>query len=331
MDLDLPLIFAVLMGLAILAYVILDGFDLGVGILLPLAARADQDMMVASIGPFWDANETWLVLGVGILLVAFPHAHGVILSSLYLPVALMLIALILRGVSFEFRVKATGWHQEAWNRMFFVGSLVAALAQGMMLGGVVTGFASGWPYVLFSVLVGLGLAGGYALLGATWLVIKTEGDLHRRALVWSRGAVFFTVAGVAAISLMTPFASSGVMEKWFSWPRMLWLAPLPIATAVAFAGIWRWAGRLQAGATQREWVPFVLACLVFLFAFLGLAYSLFPYLVLDRLTIWQAAAAPASLWIVFVGTCIVLPFVIGYTVFAYRVFWGKARHLTYGV
>jgi cytochrome d ubiquinol oxidase subunit II len=215
--------------------------------------------------------------------------------------------------------------------MFFVGSLVAALAQGMMLGGVVTGFAGGWPYVLFGILVGLGLAGGYALLGATWLVIKTEGDLHRRALAWSRGAVFFTLAGVAAISLATPIASAEVMEKWFSWPRVLWLAPLPVATAVAFAGIWHWAGRLQAGSTHREWVPFVLDCLVFLFAFAGLAYSLFPYLVLDRMTIWQAAAAEASLWIVFVGTCIVLPFVIGYTVFAYRVFWGKARHLTYGV
>src|SRR6185436_11130065 len=192
MTLDLPFIFLVLMGLAILAYVILDGFDLGVGILLPLATREQQDMMVASIGPFWDANETWLVLGVGILLVAFPHAHGVILSPLYLEVALMLIALILRGVAFEFRAKATGWHQKAWNRLFFVGSLGAAIAQGMMLAGVITGFKQGFLFVAFRVLVGLGLAGGYALLGSTWLVIKTETDLRARALRWGMFAVILT-------------------------------------------------------------------------------------------------------------------------------------------
>jgi len=330
MTLDLPFVFAVLMGLAILAYVILDGFDLGVGILLPLAERPDQDMMVASIGPFWDANETWLVLGVGILLVAFPFAHGVILSALYLPVALMLIALVLRGVAFEFRIKATGWHRDLWNRLFFVGSLGAAVGQGIMLEGVVTGFASGLGYTLFGLLVGVGLAGGYALLGATWLVIKTEGELHARALRWSKAAVLFAAAGVAATSLTTPFANTGVMEKWFTWPRIAWLAPLPIATAAALAGIWFAAARLQSGRSRREWVPFVLSVWVFVFAFAGLAYSLYPYLVLDRMTIWQAAAAPESLWFVFVGTCVVLPIIVGYTVFSYRVFWGKARALTYG-
>jgi cytochrome d ubiquinol oxidase subunit II len=330
MTLDLPFVFMVLMGLAILAYVILDGFDLGVGILLPLAARPDQDMMVASIGPFWDANETWLVLGVGILLVAFPFAHGVILSSLYLPVALMLIALILRGVAFEFRVKATGWHRDLWNWLFFVGSLGAAIGQGIMLEGLVTGFASGLGYTLFGLLVGIGLAGGYALLGATWLVIKTEGELHARALAWSKAAVVFAAAGVAVISLTTPFANAGVMTKWFEWPRIVWLAPLPVATAAALAGIWLSVARLQSGRSRREWVPFVLAVWVFVFAFAGLAYSLYPYLVLDRMTIWQAAAAPESLWFVFVGTCIVLPVIVGYTVFSYRVFWGKARALTYG-
>lgn len=330
MALDLPFVFASLMGLAILAYVILDGFDLGVGILLPLAERPDQDMMVASIGPFWDANETWLVLGVGILLVAFPLAHGVILSALYLPVALMLIALVLRGVAFEFRVKATGWHRDLWNRLFFVGSLGAAVAQGIMLAGVVTGFEAGIGYALFGLLVGIGLAGGYALLGATWLVIKTEGELHARALSWSKAAVVFAATGVAAISLTTPFVNAGVMAKWFEWPRIAWLAPLPIATAVALAGIWFSAAALQTGRSRREWLPFVLSVWVFVFAFAGLAYSLYPYLVLDRMTIWQAAAAPNSLWFVFVGTCIVLPIIVGYTLFAYRVFWGKARALTYG-
>ena len=330
MALDLPFIFLVLMGLAILAYVILDGFDLGVGILLPLANREQQDMMVASIGPFWDANETWLVLGVGILLVAFPHAHGVILSSLYLEVALMLIALILRGVAFEFRAKATGWHQKAWNRLFFVGSLGASIAQGMMLAGVITGFKQGSLFVAFSVLVGLGLAGGYALLGATWLVIKTETDLRARALRWGMFAVTLTAAGVAAISLATPFMHAGIMEKWFSWPRFLWLAPLPLLTAAAFAGILLSLMGLRHGGERREWLPFVLSVWVFVFAFLGLTYSLYPYLVVERMTFREAAAAEASLRFVFVGTCFVLPMIVAYTAFAYRVFWGKARSLTYG-
>jgi cytochrome d ubiquinol oxidase subunit II len=327
---DLPLIFAFLMGLAILAYVILDGFDLGVGILVPLATRGEQDMMVASIGPFWDANETWLVLGVGILLVAFPFAHGVILTALYLPVALMLIALMLRGVAFEFRAKATGWHQQLWNRLFFAGSLGAAIAQGMMLGGVVTGFREGAAFVGFELLVGLGLAGGYALLGATWLVIKTEGDLHARALGWARGAVFLAAGGVAAISLATPFASANIMDRWFTWPRLLWLSPLPLLTAAALAGILVSLHRLRHGRSRREYLPFVLSVWVFVFAFAGLTYSLFPWLVVDRMTIWQAAAAESSLRFVLVGALVVLPMIIAYTLFSYRVFWGKARSLTYG-
>jgi cytochrome d ubiquinol oxidase subunit II len=328
--LDLPLIFTVLMAIAILAYVILDGFDLGVGILLPLATRDEQDMMVASIGPFWDANETWLVLGVGILLVAFPHAHGIILPSLYLEVAAMLIALILRGVAFEFRVKASGWHQSMWNHLFFAGSLGTAVAQGAMLAGVITGFRGGTAFIAFEFLVGIGLAGGYALLGATWLAIKTEGDLRARALKWSKAAAFLAAAGVAAISLATPFASAGIMDKWFSWPRLLWLSPLPLLTVAAFAGILLSVSRLQRAQSKREWLPFVLTVWIFVFAYAGLAYSMFPYLVLDRMTIWQAAAAPESLLFVFVGTCVVLPVIIAYTAFSYSVFWGKARALTYG-
>lgn len=330
MTLDLPFVFMALMGLAMLAYVILDGFDLGVGILLPFAPRHEHDAMVASIGPFWDANETWLVLGVGILLVAFPHAHGLILSSLYLPVAVMLIGLILRGVAFEFRFKATGWHRELWNRLFFAGSVVAAVGQGYMLGAVVTGFEKGPLFALFDLLVGAGLAGGYALLGATWLIIKTEGDLEQRAMRWSRIAVFFAAAGVAAISLATPFASARVMERWFEWPKLLWLSPLPLLTAAALVAIARAARQLERERSTRLWLPFVLAVWVFVFAFAGLAYSLYPFLVMDRMTIWQAAAAPESLRFVFVGACIVLPLVLAYTVLSYRVFWGKARELTYG-
>ena len=330
MTLDLPFVFMLLMGLAILAYVILDGFDLGVGILLPLARRGEQDLMVSSIGPFWDANETWLVLGVGILLVAFPHAHGVILTALYLPVAAMLLGLVVRGVAFEFRFKATGWHRELWNRLFFAGSLVTAVAQGVMLAGVVTGFAEGPWFVVFGLLVGAGLAGAYALLGATWLVIKTEGELHDKALRWSKAALIAAAVGVAAISLATPFASPRIMDKWFQWPNIAWLSPLPLLTAAAFAGIWRAVHRLQSARSRAEWLPFVLSVWVFVFSFAGLAYSLYPYLVIDRLTIWQAAAAEKSLWFVFIGACIVLPFIVAYTLLSYRVFWGKARNLTYG-
>jgi len=330
MQLDLPLIFAMLMALAILAYVILDGFDLGVGILLPLASRAEQDRMVASIGPFWYANETWLVLGVGILLVAFPHAHGVILPALYLEVAAMLVCLILRGVAFEFRLKASGWHQTMWNHLFFVGSLGASIAQGAMLAGLVTGFRPGPFFVAFELLVGAGLTGAYALLGSTWLVIKMEGDLHQRALRWAYGAVVLAAIGVAAISVATPFASAVIMNKWFAWPRWLWLSPLPLLTAGAFAGILISVRQLQREHSRHEWLPFVLSVWVVVFAFAGLAYSLFPDLVVERMTLWQAAAARESLMFVFVGTCVVLPMIIAYTVFAYRVFWGKARTLHYG-
>jgi cytochrome d ubiquinol oxidase subunit II len=242
----------------------------------------------------------------------------------------MLVCLILRGVAFEFRSKATGWHRELWNRVFSLGSLGAALTQGFMLAGVVTGFAPGPAYALFGLLVGAGLAGGYALLGSTWLVIKTDGDLQRAALRWSHRALLFTGAGVVAISIATPFSNGGVYARWFTWPNVALLAPLPLACAAAGLGIRAALHRLQQGTSQREWIPFVLAVWVFVLSFAGLAYSLFPYLVVGRITIWEAAAAPESLALVLVGVCCVLPMVIFYTLFAYRVFWGKARELSYG-
>jgi hypothetical protein len=180
--LSLPLVFAVLMGVAVLLYVVLDGYDLGVGMLMPAATGDEQDVMVASIGPFWDANETWLVLGVGILLIAFPVAHGYILGALYLPVAAMLIGLMLRGVAFELRMKAVGWHAELWNWLFWFGSFLASFAQGFMLGRYLTAFQPGAGYLLFSLLVGAALCGGYVLLGATWLILRTEGALQRKAI-----------------------------------------------------------------------------------------------------------------------------------------------------
>src|SRR6185295_15802394 len=201
---DLVLVFAALMGIAILAYVLLDGYDLGVGMLMPAAEREEQEVMVAAIAPFWDANETWLVLGIGLLLVAFPLAHGEILGALYLPAAVMLIGLMLRGVAFELRVKAVDWHRELWNWLFWFGSFVASFAQGMMLGHYITGFESGFLYYLFALLTGAALCGGYVLLGATWLVMKTDGELQKKALTWARWGLMWVALGVALVSLATP-------------------------------------------------------------------------------------------------------------------------------
>jgi cytochrome d ubiquinol oxidase subunit II len=327
----LPLAFLALMGLAILAYVVLDGFDLGVGILLRGAEPEQQDLMVASIGPFWDANETWLVLGVGILLVAFPLAHGMILGALYLPVTLMLVGLVLRGVAFDFRVKARVEHKHAWNLAFHGGSVLASAAQGTMLGLAIVGFDTGSPFTLaFALAIGLCLPAGYALLGATWLIMKTEGDLQRRAIRWARTSLGLTALGIVAVSLATPVVSPRIFDLWFSLPNMLALAPIPVLTGLLFV-LLAWAlKRLPLPGDHGAWVPFALAVAVFVLAFLGLAFSLFPYLVVDRVTVWDAASAPESLMIVFVGACVVLPMIVGYTAFAYRVFWGKAQPLSYG-
>jgi len=330
MTLDLPVVFAALMGLSILAYVVLDGYDLGVGMLMPAATADEQDVMVASIGPFWDANETWLVLGIGLLLVAFPLAHGVVLGALYLPVTAMLIGLMLRGVAFELRAKAEGWHAELWNWLFWLGSFLAGFAQGFMLGRYVTGFQPGFGYLLFALVTGAALCGGYVLLGATWLIGRTEGRLQKEAISWARWGLLWVALGVALVSLATPFVSETVRGRWFDFPRTLALMLLPAASAAAWLWIWRSTGRLKRGERAAEWAPFGGAVAIFALAFAGLAYSLFPYVVIDRLTIWQAAAHPSALWVMLVGVAIVLPFLAGYTVFAYRVFRGKARAGLYG-
>lgn len=325
----LPIVFMGLLGLSMLLYVILDGYDLGVGILLRRAEDAEKDMMIAAIGPFWDANETWLVLGVGLLLVAFPLAHGMILQALYLPVALMLVALMLRGVAFEFRAKVRAEHKARWNFLFFAGSLVAALAQGAMLGSFVLGFRSGWIESVFALFVGACLAAGYCLLGASFLIMKTSGELQRRAVRWARASLGLTALGIVAISVATPLLSANIFNKWFSLPNVILLAPIPLMTAVLFFINWRVLKTLPRENDRSAWVPFACAVGVFILSFQGLAYSLYPYLVVDQVTIWQAASSPESLKIILVGTVVVLPTILAYTAFAYRVFWGKARALSY--
>ena len=329
----LAVVFLGLMGISMLAYVILDGYDLGVGILLQRASDEHKDVMISSIGPFWDANETWLVLGVGILLVAFPAAHGVILTALYLPVALMLLGLILRGVAFDFRVKAEAHHKPLWNFAFYAGSLVASFAQGVMLCLYITGFNYGALSLLFALITGLCLCAGYGLLGSGWLLMKTSGALQKQAVAWAQRSLWLTGLGIAAISIVTPMVSQRIFDKWFTLPYLFMLLPIPIATAVLFFVIdrtlRRLPKRLAEGNEYGAWVPFAATVGIFLLAFYGLAYSLFPYLVVDRIDIWQAASAPESLKIILVGAAVVLPAIFGYTIYAYRVFWGKARELTY--
>lgn len=329
-DQALPVIFLGLMGFSMLMYVVLDGYDLGVGMWLQRATPDEKDIMVASIGPFWDANETWLVLGVGILLIAFPVAHGVVLTTLYLPVAAMLIGLIMRGVAFDFRVKAKDDLKPLWNSVFFVGSTITSVAQGWMLGRYITGFADGVAATLFAALIALALPAAYLLIGAAWLIMKTEGELQRKAVGWARLMFLPLVLGIGAISVATPIASPTVRERWFTLPEFIMLAPIPLATLAALGALWLLLRRSERVLGDSCWVPFALAVGVFLLAAAGMGYSLFPYVVMDRLTVWEAASSPAALKVILIGVAISVPAILAYTVFAYRVFHGKASVLTYG-
>ena len=319
---DLVLTFAALMGLSILLYVLLDGYDLGIGMLMPAASREEQEVMVGAIAPFWDANETWLVLGIGLLLVAFPVAHGEILGALYLPVAAMLVGLMLRGVAFELRVKAEGWHRDLWNWLFWAGSTLASFAQGLMLGRYVTGFDAGFGYWLFACVVGASLCGGYVLLGASWLTLRTQGDLQKKSVEWTRWGLLWVALGIALVSIGTPLVSETVRERWFDFPRTLGLMLLPAATVAIGAWVWY-------AAPRSDTKPFAGAVAIFVLAFIGLAYSLFPYLIVDEMTIWDAAADASALEFLAVGVAIVLPFILGYTIYSYRVFRGKVREGQY--
>jgi cytochrome bd ubiquinol oxidase subunit II len=324
-----PLIFAGLLGVSILLYVVLDGFDLGVGLLFPFAGQAGRDRMIASIGPFWDANETWLVLAIGILLVAFPVAHGTILTALYLPVAFMLTGLILRGVAFEFRAKAPLKHKRPWDAAFFAGSLMAALAQGFMLGMYIMGLTWSWLHVGFAMVTAVFLTVSYSFIGAAWLIMKTDGMLQRRAIRWARGGIWGLVLGLGAVSLATPLVSTRIFDRWFSWPEMLWLAPLPLLSVGLVTVLALVLARLPLDGDRLARVPFVASSALMCLGFGGLAYSFYPFIVPERLTIVEAAAAPESLAIILVGVAIVLPVILAYTVLAYIIFRGKATALSY--
>jgi cytochrome d ubiquinol oxidase subunit II len=324
----LPVVFMALMGVAMLIYVVSDGYDLGVGMLMHRATPEEKDTLVASIGPFWDANETWLVLGIGILLIAFPKAHGIVLGELYLPVAFMLVGLTLRGVAFDFRVKAREGHKATWDRLFFAGSALAALAQGWMLGRYVSGFGSGWNYPLFAAAIALALPMAYVLMGACWLILKTEGPLQEKAIAWARLAWLPVVLGMVLISMATPWVSETVRNRWFALPEIIALSAIPLTTGVALYTVRALLGtRIVRGTLC--WLPFALMIGVFLLGFLGLAYSIYPFVVLDRLTIWEAASSPGALKFILVGVAISVPAIAAYTIYSYWVFRGKTGKLEY--
>lgn len=325
----LPLAFAALMALAIFVYAILDGYDIGVGILMRYAKPEERDVMIASIGPFWDANETWLVLAVGLLLIAFPEANGIVLGNLYLPVTWMLIGLILRGVSFDFRAKAKVENKETWDMVFSGGSLLMAVSQGYMVGSYVLGFESGLISFLFSLFVGLSVAAAFALIGAGWLIMKTEGALQQKAIGWASLGLRGTVVGIALVSLASPLVSTHVFTRWFTYPDILILAPVPIITVLLVGWLEVVLRDLPITPNKGCWRPFAMTVGIFLMCLIGLAYSFYPYIVPGQLKIVDSASAPESLMIILIGALIVLPFMIGYTIYAYKVFHGKTKELSY--
>jgi cytochrome d ubiquinol oxidase subunit II len=328
MDIDLTVVWALIIVFAVFVYVVMDGFDLGIGVLFPtFKVGSERDTAMNSIAPVWDGNETWLVLGGGGLLAAFPLAYGVILSALYAPIIAMLLALVFRGVAFEFRWRDPA-HRRTWDIAFTGGSFVAAMSQGIVLGALLQGievgdraYAGGWWDWLtpFSLLTGVSLVVAYALLGATWLIMKTEGELQQHAvrLAWKLGAA--TLVAVAAVSLATPFLEGAYYERWLSWPNVLVVAPVPLlvaATAVAFVR------SLRAGA---ERAPFLLTLGLFLLCFIGLGISIFPYVIPGAVTIWEAATDRSSQVFMLIGTVVLVPIILAYTAWAYWVFRGKVR------
>jgi cytochrome bd ubiquinol oxidase subunit II len=324
----LPVISAGVIGLAVAMYVILDGFDLGVGILFPyFPEEAQRDQMMNSVAPFWDGNETWLVLGGTGLLVAFPFAYAVIMPALYVPLIAMLLALVVRGVAFEFRWVAKPHHRK-WDIAFAAGSSLAAFCQGLMLGGLIRGirvtgdhFGGGvfdWLSP-FSLMCGVGLVEGYALLGACWLVMKTAGGVEQQARHYARPLFVVFMAFIVLVSVWTPLEFERIATRWFSWPNMLYLSPVPLLTA--FLAVTCYRGL----SGRRPTVAFYSAVGLFVVAFIGLVISTLPYLVPPSITLWQAAAAPESQSFILIGMSVLIPIILGYTVFVYYTFRGKVR------
>ncbi|HVF17460.1 MAG TPA: cytochrome d ubiquinol oxidase subunit II [Steroidobacteraceae bacterium] len=322
----LPIIWFGIIGFGVAMYVLMDGFVLGIGILAPFSESKPQlDQMMTTAAPIWDGNETWLVLGGAGLFAAFPQAYAIMLSGLYLPVLLMLIALVLRGVSFEFRFKAHT-SKRLWGICFGVGSILAAFSQGLMLGAIVEGMPLeggrylGGPFAWFSpfsMLTGVAVVFGYALLGSTWLILKTSGELQSIAYNLTRPLVAVVVAFMALVSAWLPFLSSHIMNRWFDSGNFIYLSPIPILAIVNAVLLW------QAAMRRAETAPFIFALTFFALGFVGLVLGIWPNILPPNLSIWEAAAPPSSQGFVLVGTLIMLPAVLGYTYWSYSIFKGK--------
>ena len=317
-----------ILGIGVLLYVVLDGFDLGVGILYGLAAStAERNTIMNSIAPVWDGNETWLVLGGVGLLAAFPLAFAIIIPAVYFPLLIMLLALVFRGVAFEFRHREAE-HTTFWDRAFCYGSLIATFAQGIVLGAFIQGFQvegrhfSGGSFdcfTPFSAFTGVALVLGYALLGAGWLILKTEDAIQKRARRNGRWALAGVAVAVAVVSIWTPLMDRDIAERWFSWPNIAFLSPVPLLAAGLAALEWRALGG------KAEVMPFVAAIGLFLMSYLGIAVSLWPMIVPHRFSLWQAASSPETQMFLLIGTLFLLPVILMYTAWSYWVFRGKVR------
>jgi cytochrome bd ubiquinol oxidase subunit II len=325
---DLPVIWAFLIAFAVFAYVAMDGFDLGLGMLFPFfPKRDDRNVMMNSVAPVWDGNETWLVLGGGGLLAAFPLAYAVLMPALYTPMIAMLLGLVLRGVAFEFRWRSTR-ELNLWDIAFAGGSYIAALAQGIALGAILQGvtvenrqYAGGWWDWLtpFSLLTGTALVIGYCLLGSTWLVLKSTGELRERAYRFSWWLLFATLAALGAVSIATPFLKADYWRRWFSWPDILFTSLVPFAVMAITLLL------LQSLAKRQDTRPFFLTLALFVITYAGLGISMWPYLVPQSITIWEAAAPEKSQLFVLVGAAVLIPIILAYTAFAYWTFRGKVE------
>ncbi|MGH6947825.1 MAG: cytochrome d ubiquinol oxidase subunit II [Kiloniellales bacterium] len=329
MTIDLPMVWAFIIAFAVFAYVFLDGFDLGIGILSAFVGRReDRDLMMNSVAPVWDGNQTWLVLGGGGLMAVFPLAYAVLLPALYAPLIAMLLGLIFRGVAFEFRHRSRRW-RGFWDLGFWSGSLAATFFQGIALGAFIQGiavdgraYAGGWFDWLspFSLLTAVALAIGYALLGACWLIYKTEGELQVRFYGYAGRLGRTVVLLIVIVSLATPFLAPEIAERWFSWPNILFVSPVPLlVAAIAFLFY-------RALEERRELAPFLLAQGFFLLSYIGLGISLFPYIVPRSITVWQAAAPESTLIFTLIGAAILIPIILAYSGYSYWVFRGKVRH-----
>ena len=330
MGIDLPLIWIAIIGFGLMMYVIMDGFDLGIGILFPfIRDRDDRDTMVNTVAPVWDGNETWLVLGGAGLLAAFPLAYSVLLSALYLPILFMLAGLIWRGVAFEFRFKADEHHRWFWDHAFAWGSYIATFFQGVALGAYINGFHVDGPsyqggaldwLTPFSLFTGVSLIVAYGLLGTTWLIYKTEGDLQQRMRVLSQPATLVLLAVTGIVSLWTPLVHAEVAERWFTLPNLFFLAPVPILVVATSALL------LKTLRGTADLLPFLLSLLLLFLGYSGLLISLWPHIIPPAVTIWQAAAPPQSMGFALVGALFIIPIILVYTTWSYYVFRGKVRN-----